>query len=161
RLEYRPTDGPETWTSVPITREQSGQAVIDNPAAVTVRLSVEDMAHNVGMAETKVPAAASASTTVASRSTESTSDAAGSGGAAPPPPRGPGAPSPGGGRAPPALPAGPRAPVGLCSPGGAPRAAPRPACGGPAPPARFYLADAAPVLAGLKRRRGSDAAPVL
>ncbi|HKB39467.1 MAG TPA: hypothetical protein VKD72_23725 [Gemmataceae bacterium] len=88
RLEYRPTDGPETWTSVPITREQSGQAVIDNPAAVTVRLSVEDMAHNVGMAEAKVPAAASASTTVASRSTESTSDAAGSGsaGASPPAP---------------------------------------------------------------------------
>ncbi len=75
KLEYRPTDGAETWTSVPVTREQSGQAVIDSPAAVTVRLSVEDLAHNLGMAEAKVPAAASATTTVAIKPIESPGDA--------------------------------------------------------------------------------------
>jgi hypothetical protein len=56
RLEYGETaDGP--WTSLPITPGPTGEAKFTNPAAVVVRIQMQDMAENVGQAVKQVAAA--------------------------------------------------------------------------------------------------------
>jgi hypothetical protein len=55
KLEYGETaDGP--WTSLPITPGPTGEAKFTNPAAVVVRIQMQDMAENVGQAVKQVAA---------------------------------------------------------------------------------------------------------
>jgi hypothetical protein len=58
RVEYQPLNGSQTWAEVTTTKERTGQAAFQTPAAVTVRVSASDMAENVGTAEAKVLPAA-------------------------------------------------------------------------------------------------------
>ena len=55
RLEYSETaEGP--WTSLPITPGPTGEAKFTNPAAVVVRLQMQDMAENLGQTVKQVAA---------------------------------------------------------------------------------------------------------
>jgi hypothetical protein len=58
KLEYQTKESSQAWTSVPVTAGLSGQARIrpGNPDAVSIRLSVQDLCHNSGTAQTDLPA---------------------------------------------------------------------------------------------------------
>lgn len=58
RLEYRPADAPaESWYTAPLDPKLAGQTSfrLNNPAAVSVRLQLQDLAHNLGSAQAEVP----------------------------------------------------------------------------------------------------------
>lgn len=56
KLEYKSAEGAD-WVNVPVAQNLVGQATIQTPAGVVVRLSMKDVAENTGKAEAAVSAA--------------------------------------------------------------------------------------------------------
>jgi hypothetical protein len=57
KLEVGPAEGKGPWTPVSIVKGLTGQTTIQNPAAVAVRLEVQDLAKNAGVGQARVDAA--------------------------------------------------------------------------------------------------------